>query len=114
VVESDLSRKVDGRGRAAFMTSTVVASDSRRIFYVANCEEALLDCPCKYNQISCGMSSGSGDNFHRQRIKACSREWCVERANERGTLRAPAAFMRTPPPHGLSVGYLTGFDRSYV
>ena len=92
VVKSDLSRKVGGRRRAAVMAFTVVGSDSRRIFCVANCEEALLDCLCKYNRMPCGKNSGRGDNFRRQRIKACSREWCVGRANERGSLRAPAAL----------------------
>jgi len=29
------------------MASTVVGSNYRRIFHVGNCEEVLLDCPCK-------------------------------------------------------------------
>jgi len=62
--------------------------------------------------MSCDKNSDSGDNVLRQRIKACSREWCVECANEWGLLRTPAALMR--PPIGFNVGYLARFDRWYV
>jgi hypothetical protein len=56
----------------------------RWIFYVANCVEVLLDCPCQENQISYGKNSGSDDTFHCQRYQgvfermACGRRKWME------------------------------------